>query len=222
MESSFWITFGLSLKLATVTTVVLLILSFPITYFMHFYRFRGMSILKAIITLPLVLPPTVLGYYLLLGMNDKSAIGGAWHSMMGQSLAFSFEGMVIGSVVYSLPFMINPVYTGLEGLPEDLEASSFSLGMGKWKTYTKVLVPNIKLSLLTAIAMTFAHTVGEFGVILMIGGSIEGKTKVASIAIYEELEALNFDLAGDYAILLLAFAFLMLLLVYSLRKRLDL
>lgn len=219
--TSLWTAFALSLKLAAMTTVVLFILALPISYCLHYYNFKGKSLLKALITLPLVLPPTVLGYYILLMLKDGSPIGTLWQNLFNEELAFTFTGILLGSVIYSLPFMINPIYAGLENLPRDIEESSFTLGRSKWQTYRLVLMPNIIPSIFTAIAMTFAHTMGEFGVILMIGGSIYGETKVASIAIYEELEALNFEVADNYAILLSGFSFMMLLIVYNVKKRIG-
>jgi molybdate transport system permease protein len=171
-------------------------------------------IIEAIVSLPLVLPPTVLGFYLLIAFSPESAIGSFLNDVFGLKLAFSFSGLVIGSIIYSLPFMIQPLQAGFAGLPSTLSEASFVLGKSKYQTITKVLIPNIKKSILTGIVLTFAHTVGEFGVVLMIGGNIPNQTKVVSIAIYDEVESLNYSTAHVYSGILLAVTFAILLLVY--------
>jgi len=165
--------------------------------------------------MPLVLPPTVLGFYLLVVFSPTSAVGSFLNDTLGVQFLFSFEGLVLASIFYSLPFMVHPIQSGLTNLPRAFSEASYMLGKSKFTTLRKVLLPNIKPSLITGVVLSFAHTLGEFGVVLMIGGSIPGKTKVASIAIYDEVEALNYDLANTYSIMLLVISFLILLLVYS-------
>ena len=204
----------LSLQLAFIVTVLLFVLSLPLIYFIYFYSFRSKPVLKAIVSLPLVLPPTVLGYYLLLILRPDGWLGQFSEAVLDTRLVFSFPGLVIGSMVFSLPFMINPILSALENLPNTYQEAAYTLGKSKWNTLWHVLLPNVRSSVVIAIIMTFAHTIGEFGVILMIGGNIPGQTRVASIAIYNEVEMLNFDKADLYALILLVFSFAVLLPVY--------
>ncbi len=207
--------FLLSLELALYTTLLLIALSIPLVYFLHFHGGKAAPVLKAIVSLPLVLPPTVLGYYLLVCFRPEGWVGQISEQLFGLRLVFSFPGLVIASVVFSLPFMINPILSALESLPAAYQDAAYTLGKSRWNTLWHVLLPNIKPSVVVGIVMTFAHTIGEFGVILMIGGNIPEKTRVASIAIYNEVEMLNYDYANTYAIVLLVFSFIALLLVYA-------
>ena len=209
-----WSPIILTLQLALITTVILLVISIPLAYWMANTKSRIKPIIEAIVSLPLVLPPTVLGFYLLIAFSPESAIGSFLNDVFGLKLAFSFSGLVIGSIIYSLPFMVQPLQAGFASLPSSLSEASFVLGKSKYQTITKVLIPNIKKSILTGIVLTFAHTVGEFGVVLMIGGNIPNQTKVVSIAIYDEVESLNYSNAHVYSGILLAVTFAILLLVY--------
>ena len=209
-----WSPIILTLQLALITTVILLVISIPLAYWMANTKSRIKPIIEAIVSLPLVLPPTVLGFYLLIAFSPESAIGSFLNDVFGLKLAFSFSGLVIGSIIYSLPFMVQPLQAGFASLPASLSEASFVLGKSKYQTITKVLIPNIKKSILTGIVLTFAHTVGEFGVVLMIGGNIPNQTKVVSIAIYDEVESLNYSTAHVYSGILLAVTFAILLLVY--------
>ena len=209
-----WSPIILTLQLALITTVILLVISIPLAYWMANTKSRIKSIIEAIVSLPLVLPPTVLGFYLLIAFSPESAIGSFLNDVFGLKLAFSFSGLVIGSIIYSLPFMVQPLQAGFSSLPSSLSEASFVLGKSKYQTITKVLIPNIKKSILTGIVLTFAHTVGEFGVVLMIGGNIPNQTKVVSIAIYDEVESLNYSTAHIYSGVLLTVTFAILLLVY--------
>jgi molybdate transport system permease protein len=164
--------------------------------------------------MPLVLPPTVIGFYLLIAFSPSNAFGNWINEWLGLRLVFSFEGLLLASVFYSLPFMVHPIQSGFTNLPKSLKEMSYILGKTRVTTIIKVLLPNIKPALLTGIVLAFAHTIGEFGVVLMIGGNIPGKTKVASIAIYDEVEALNYSAANTYSIILFALTFTILLLVY--------
>ena len=209
-----WSPIILTLQLALITTVILLVISIPLAYWMANTKSRIKSIIEAIVSLPLVLPPTVLGFYLLIAFSPESAIGSFLNDVFGLKLAFSFSGLVIGSIIYSLPFMVQPLQAGFASLPSSFSEASFVLGKSKYQTITKVLIPNIKKSILTGIVLTFAHTVGEFGVVLMIGGNIPNQTKVVSIAIYDEVESLNYSTAHVYSGILLSVTFAILLLVY--------
>ncbi len=209
----------LSLKLALVTTILLFILVLPLVYLIYFYSFRSKPLLKAVVSLPLVLPPTVLGYYLLILLRPDGWLGRLSDHLFDARLVFSFPGLVIGSLIFSLPFMVNPILSALENLPTSYREAAYTLGKSRWNILWHVLLPNIRSSVVVALVMTFAHTVGEFGVILMIGGNIPGETRVASIAIYNEVEMLNFDNADLYAGILLFFSFMVLLLVYLYQNR---
>ncbi len=209
-----WSPIILTLQLALITTVILLVISIPLAYWMANTKSRIKPIIEAIVSLPLVLPPTVLGFYLLIAFSPESAVGSFLNDVFGLKLAFSFSGLVIGSIIYSLPFMVQPLQAGFASLPASLPEASFVLGKSEYQTITKVLIPNIKKSILTGIVLTFAHTVGEFGVVLMIGGNIPNQTKVVSIAIYDEVESLNYSTAHVYSGILLAVTFAILLLVY--------
>ncbi len=218
MDSDFFTTLLLTFKLAFITTFVLLLIGIPVAYFLAFSRFRFKPFIETVVSMPLVLPPTVLGFYFLVFLGTESVIG-KFLEHFGIKLVFTFEGLVVGSVLYSLPFMVHPLQSGFQSVPKSLIEASYTLGKSKLETLFKVLLPNVKPSILTGIVLTFAHTIGEFGVVLMIGGSIPGETRVASIAIYEEVEALNYDKAGDYAFILLVITFLILLIVYTVNKK---
>ena len=211
-----WLTF----KLAIITSAVLLILAMPIAYWLAFGKFRARGVFEAIIGMPLVLPPSVIGFYLLLAFSPSHWFGGWVESLFGIRLVFSFQGLVIASIIYSLPFMVYPLRAGLQSLPPSMREASYILGKGHWETFFKILLPNCKSAVLTAFVLTFAHTVGEFGVVLMIGGNIPGVTKVASVAIYNEVEALNYPAANQYAFVLFSVTFTILLIVYSINNRL--
>ncbi|MBT8253870.1 MAG: molybdate ABC transporter permease subunit [Flavobacteriaceae bacterium] len=209
-----WDPLILTFKLALVTTLLLLVLSIPLSYWLANTRSRTKPIIETLISMPLVLPPTVLGFYFLLAFSPGNAFGEWINDWLGLKLVFSFPGLVVASILYSLPFMVHPIQSGLSGLPSSLSEAAFVMGKSKWTTLFKVQLPQIKASLLTGIVLSFAHTVGEFGVVLMIGGNIPGETRVASIAIYDEVEALNYDAANFYSLILIAITFVILLLVY--------
>ncbi len=209
-----WSPIILTAKLALVTTMILLIVSIPLAYWLAYSKSRIKPVIETLVSMPLVLPPTVLGFYLLMTFSPGNAFGSWLQDWFGIRLIFSFSGLVIGSVIYSLPFMVNPIQSGLASLPTSLTEASYVLGKSKIKTLFSVLLPNIKPSLLTGIVLAFAHTVGEFGVVLMIGGNIPEKTKVISIAIYDEVEALNYSNAHTYSLILVIITFIVLLSVY--------
>ncbi len=206
--------FWLSLKLAFITTLILFFLGILLVYFVYFFGGKLRPLLKAVVSLPLVLPPTVLGYYLLVFFQPEGWVGQLSEQLFGLRLVFSFPGLVIASVIFSLPFMVNPVLSAIENLPAYYREAAFTLGKSRWVTLTKVMLPNVKSSVVVGLVMTFAHTIGEFGVILMIGGNIPGETRVASIAIYDEVETLNYAGANFYAAILMVFSVLVLAGVY--------
>ena len=219
MDSAFLETMYITLKLAALTTLVLFFAGLPIANFLAYSRFYFKPVIEAIISMPLVLPPSVLGYYVLVAYSPRYWFGDMLSRVFNVRLAFSFEGILIASILFSLPFMIQPIQNGLRSLPDSFREASYTLGKSKFKTFFKVLLPNIKPSLITALALTFAHSIGEFGIVLMVGGNMPGETKVASIAIYDEIQALNFDLANRYAFILFAVSFSMLIIIYAINKK---
>jgi molybdate transport system permease protein len=214
-----WQPIWLTLRLASVTTLLLLILGIPLAGWLALSKFRLKPILEALVSLPLVLPPSVVGFYLLLAFSPTSRLGAWLLQTFDLQLVFSFEGLVVASLLYSLPFMVHPIQAGLENLPTSWREAAYTLGQSPVRTLWRVLLPNCKPALLTGIVLSFAHTIGEFGLVLMIGGNLPGQTRVASIAIYDEVELLHFDTAHTYAALLLGLSFVILLLVYSINKR---
>ncbi|GAA4306611.1 molybdate ABC transporter permease subunit [Compostibacter hankyongensis] len=210
----------LTLRLAVVATGLLLLVGVPLAAWLAASTSRFKAVFEAVVSLPLVLPPSVLGFYLLLAFSPTGRFGGLLSSLFDIRLVFSFGGLVLGSVIYSLPFMVHPVQAGLQSVPASLKEASYTLGKSRLRTFFSVLLPNIKPALLTGTVLSFAHTIGEFGVVLMIGGNIPGKTRVASIAVYDEVEASNYPAAHVYALLLLLVSFGILLLVYTLNRRL--
>jgi molybdate transport system permease protein len=209
-----WEPLFLTFKLAFVTTIILLLVSIPLAYWLAFSKNKIKPIIETLVSMPLVLPPTVLGFYLLIAFSPSNDFGKWLDEWLGLRLVFSFEGLVFASVIYSLPFMVHPIQSGFSNLSKSLLEASYMLGKSKMTTLAKVLLPNIKPSLLTGIVLAFAHTIGEFGVVLMIGGNMPGVTKVASIAIYDEVESLNYAAANSYSLILFALTFSILLLVY--------
>ncbi len=219
MENSFFQTMKLTFELAAVTTLILLLLGIPLGYFLSQTKSKIKPVIETLVSMPLVLPPSVLGFYLLLAFSPKNSFGSWLEETFDLRLVFSFEGLIIASVIFSLPFMVHPIQSGFSSLSKSLKEASFILGKSRLETLFYVLLPNIKPSLLTGIVISFAHTVGEFGVVLMIGGNIAGETKLASIAIYDEVEALNYDLANQYAFTLFIISFVILLFVYMINKK---
>lgn len=209
----------LTAKLAFITTLILLVIVIPLCYWLAYSRFRFKAVIEAIISLPLVLPPSVLGFYLLIAFSPENTFGKFLSEYLDLRLVFTFQGLILASVLYSLPFMVNPILSGLKNLPASLQEASFTLGKSRFSTILKIILPNIRPSLLTGIIMTFAHTVGEFGVVLMVGGSIPTETKVVSIAIYEEVESMNYDNANVYAGILFVFSFSILLAVHLINNK---
>ena len=206
----FWISF----KLATITTVILFILCVPFAWYLSQTKSKAKPILEAITALPLVLPPSVLGFYILVILSHNSPIGAFFEDTFGIKLVFNFTGLIIASCFYSLPFMVQPIQGGFESVNKNMLEASYISGKSKFETIIKVALPNMKPSLMTAIIITFAHTVGEFGIVLMLGGSIPGETKVASVAIYEFVEIMDYNSAHIYSAIMVLISFLVLLSVY--------
>jgi molybdate transport system permease protein len=219
MDVSFLETMKLTFELAAVTTFILLFIGIPLGYFLSQTKSKLKPVIETFVSMPLVLPPSVLGFYLLLAFSPKNAFGEFLQEKFDIRLVFSFEGLVIASIIFSLPFMVHPIQSGFSSLSSSLKEASYTLGKSRFETLWFVLLPNIRPSLLTASVITFAHTIGEFGVVLMIGGNIAGETKVASIAIYDEVESLNYEVANQYALTLFIITFAILLFVYAVNKQ---
>ena len=211
--------FVLSFKLAFVTTVILFFISLPLAWYLSQTRSKMKPLLEAITALPIVLPPSVLGFYILWALSQNSALGIFLEENFGIQLVFNFTGLVVASCFYSLPFMVQPLQSGFESLNKNMLEASYISGKSKLTTILKVALPNMKPALLTAIIVTFAHTVGEFGVVLMVGGSIPGETKVASVAIYEMVEIMDYSSAHIYSIIMLVISFIVLLSVYIFNQK---
>jgi molybdate transport system permease protein len=213
-----WSPIWLTLKLAAATTAILLLIGLPLAYWLSRGRSFVKIILDALIAMPLVLPPSVLGFYLLLAFSPQHGIGHWLQQNLNIQLVFSFPGLVLASVIYSLPFMIGPIKSALQQLPLSLSQASYTLGKSEFETFRKVLLPNIRPSLLTAIVLTFAHTLGEFGVVLMIGGNIPNVTRVASIAIYDAVENMDYASANNYSLVLFSLTFIIVIAVFIFNK----
>ncbi|WP_314333742.1 molybdate ABC transporter permease subunit [Capnocytophaga sputigena] len=206
-------------KMAVITTAVLFVFSLPIAYWLAYNKFKGKVIFEALVCMPMVLPPTVLGYYFLLLISPTRGFGKFLNDTFDIQLAFTFEGIVIASIIANLPFMIQPLQNGFIALPKSFKEAAYTLGKSRWTTFWRVLLPNIKPSIITGLALTFAHCIGEFGIVLMIGGSIPGETKIASIELYDQVQALNYDLANQYALILFAISFILLIIIFSINKK---
>ena len=209
----------LTVRLAAVTTIILLLVGTPLAWWLAHTRTRFKPVVEAVTALPLVLPPTVLGFYLLVFLSPSSTLGGLWLTTTGTTLTFSFTGLVIASMLYSLPFMVQPLQGVFEALGRGPLEAAASLRASPIDTFFTVITPLAFRGYLTAIVLTFAHTIGEFGVVLMVGGNIPGRTKVVSIQIYEQVETINYEAAHTLAAILLVFSFTVLLAVYAFNRR---
>jgi len=214
-----WTAIWLTLRLASLTTVILFVLGLPLAYWLATSTWRGKFLVEAIVALPLVLPPTVLGFYLLMAMGPRSPLGQLYESFSGRLLPFSFQGLLLASVVYSLPFAVRPFAAALAAVDWRLVEASWCLGVSWVRTFVRIILPLSWTGILTGLVLSFAHTVGEFGVVLMVGGNIAGVTRTVSVAIYDEVQALNYAAAHTTALFLLGFSFAVLSLTYALQRR---
>ncbi len=213
-----WTPFWLSFKLAGTTTLILFLIALPVAWWLSRTKSRAKPMFEALISLPIVLPPSVLGFYILWALAPNSPVGAFFEEYLGVKLVFSFTGLVVASCLYSFPFMVQPLQSGFESLDKNMLEASLLAGKTPFQTLWRVALPNIKPSLLTALIVTFAHTVGEFGVVLMVGGSIPGETKVASVAIYEFVEIMDYENAHIYSAVMVALSFAVLLAVYTFNR----
>ena len=213
-----WEAIRLSLRLAALTTLALLALGLPLAHWLAFTRRRWKFLVEAVVGLPLVLPPTVLGFYLLVAMGSRSPLGQAWTALTGHPLAFSFEGLLAASILYSLPFTVQPFAAAFAAVDRGLLEASWCLGVSRARTFLRLVVPLSWAGILTGMVLSFAHTLGEFGVVLMVGGDLPGRTRTVSIAVFDQVQALDYAAAGRTALLLLGVSFTVLALVYGLRR----
>lgn len=221
MDTQFAQTLWLTFQLAMSTTAILFVIGLPFAYWLAYTKVKMKAFIEALVSMPMVLPPSVIGYYLLVAYSPHNWFGEWLGWAFDVRLAFTFEGILVASVIFSLPFMVQPLHNGLRTLPDSLREASYTLGKSKLTTFFRILLPNIKPSVITAVALTFAHSIGEFGVVLMVGGSIPGETRVASIAIYDEVQALNFNAANTYALILFLISLVLLTTIYSVNKKYD-
>ncbi len=210
---------ALTLRLAAIVAGLLFFLAMPIAYWIAYTRRPWKFLVEAVVALPLVLPPTVLGFYLLLLFGPLTPVGRGFQHLTGHMLAFTFEGLVIGSVLYSLPFAVQPMAASFTAIDPHLLAASSTLGASRWRTFLRIILPLSVPGLITAVTLSFAHTIGEFGVVLMIGGNIPGATQTISIAIYDQVQALDYAAANSAALVLLVISFVLLSVVYGFNRR---
>lgn len=221
LSPALWQALGLTLRLAAVTTVLLGLIGLPLAHWLNTTRLRVAPVLEALVTLPIVLPPTVIGFYLLVAFSPQHAPGSWWVALFGDPLTFTFTGLVIASVLYSLPFAVQPFQAALRAVPPELIDAGRASGATAWRTWWRVHLPLARRGVGAGLTLGFAHTLGEFGVVLMIGGSLPGRTKVASIALYDEVQKLNYPQAHAFAATLLVVSFLLLVIVSILQRRRD-
>jgi molybdate transport system permease protein len=214
-----WAALALTLRLALVTALILIVIAIPLANWLNTSRMRGIMFVETLVSLPIVLPPTVIGFYLLMLMSPQQPMGAAWMSLFGQPLPFSFAGLVAGSVVYSLPFAVQPIQSAFRNVSRDLVQSALALGLTRRQAFFSVVLPLSRNGILTGLSLSFAHTLGEFGVVLMLGGNIPGQTRVASIALYDETQKLNYAAAHAYALVLLAISFVILVAIAFFQRK---
>lgn len=215
-----WVAFWLSIKLGVFTVLILLPLSMFAARWLSISQFHGKSVLEAMLAVPLVLPPTVVGYYLLVGMSNDSFIGRWLVELTGQGVVFHFSGLLIASIIVNIPFAVQPMQRAFEAIPQDIRDSAACCGMSYWRQLLTVEIPLAWPGMLTALVLTFAHTLGEFGVVLMVGGSLPGETKTIAISIYDSVQSFDLEAAGKMSLILLIFSVLVLAIANSLSKRL--
>ncbi len=211
----------LSIRLSLCVSAILIVIAMPLAYWLAYSRWRGKFLLEAIVALPLVLPPTVLGFYMLIAMGPRGPLGGLWRSVFGHGLAFTFSGLVIASVLYSLPFAVQPLIASFESVDRKLLDASAILGASRLRTFGRVILPLSVPGIVTALVLSFAHTMGEFGVVLMVGGNLAGITRTVSIDIYDRVQSLDYVGANRMALVLLLISFAVLSLVYGINRRLG-
>jgi molybdate transport system permease protein len=214
-----WTAIGVTFQLATLTALILLVVGLPIAYWLTFSRWRWKFFVESVVALPLVLPPTVLGFYILVAIGPHSPVGQLYSRLVGHPLPFTFEGLLVASILYSLPFAVQPFSAAFDQLDRRLLEASWTLGVSRLATFFKLVLPLSTAGIVTGIVLSFAHTLGEFGVVLMVGGNIEGETRTVSIDIYDEVQSLNYAGAAKTALFLLVISYTVLLLVYAMNRK---
>jgi molybdate transport system permease protein len=214
-----WNAFWLTIRLATLVALILFVIGVPIAAWISGSRWRWKFLLEAVIALPVILPPTVLGFYILTALGTRSPLGRYWQTLTGHTLAFTFEGLVIGSVLYSLPFAVQPFAAAFDSIDRKLVQASYTLGVPRIKTFWRVVLPLSKSGLITGVALSFAHTLGEFGVVLMVGGNIPGITRTVSVDIFDQVQAGNYASANHTSLVLLVISISILSFIYSLNRK---
>lgn len=218
LPSELWISLWLTIRLAAVVTVLLLVISVALGYWFSVSSWRGMMLVETLVNMPIVLPPTVIGFYLLALFAPDEPLGRLWLSITGTTLSFTFWGLVVGSILYSLPYAVQPVTAAFRSVERSHVDAAISMGATPWRAFWRITIPLSRRGLLTGAILAFAHTIGEFGVVVMLGGSIPGETRVASIALYDEVQKLNYPTAHTFAALLLVISFVLLFLLGLLQK----
>lgn len=214
-----WVAIAVTLKLAALTALILVVIGLPLAYWLTFSRRRWKFLVESVVALPLVLPPTVVGFYILVAIGPHSPIGQFYTTLVGHPLPFTFEGLLLASVLYSLPFAVQPFATAFAQVDRHLIEASWTLGVSRFKTFFKLIVPLSTAGVVTGAVLSFAHTLGEFGVVLMVGGNIQGVTRTVSIDIYDEVQALNYAGAAKTALFLLVVSYAVLLGVYAMNRK---
>jgi molybdate transport system permease protein len=214
-----WQSLWLTVRLAAMVAAILFLIALPVAYWITYSRWRWKFLAEAVVALPIVLPPTVLGFYLLIALGPRSPLGHLWQALTGHTLVFTFQGLVIGSVIYSLPFAVQPFAASFAAVDSRLIAASATLGASRLRTFLEIILPLSVSGLVAGVVLSFAHTMGEFGVVLMIGGNIPGITRTVSIDIYDQVQALNYSAASVTALVLLGISFILLSLVYALNRK---
>ena len=214
-----WQSLWLTIRLAALVAAILFLIALPIAYWITYSRWRWKFLAEAVVAMPIVLPPTVLGFYLLVALGPRSPVGHLWQALTGHTLVFTFQGLVVGSIIYSLPFAVQPFAASFAAIDRRLIAASATLGASKLRTFLEIILPLSVSGIVAGIALSFAHTLGEFGVVLMIGGNIPGVTRTVSIDIYDQVQALNYSAACVTAFVLLAISFVLLSFVYALNRK---
>jgi len=214
-----WTAIEITIKLATMTALALVVIGLPVAYWLTFSQWRWKFIVESVVALPLVLPPTVLGFYILVAIGPRSPVGRFYSDVVGHPLPFTFEGLLFASILYSLPFAVQPFATAFEQIDRRLIEASWTLGVSRLNTFFKLIIPLSTAGMVTGFVLSFAHTLGEFGVVLMVGGNIEGETRTVSIDIYDEVQALNYVGAAKTALFLLAISYTVLLVVYAMNRK---
>ena len=214
-----WLAIWLSVRLSFWTMLILLFISLPVAFWLVFSKWRFKFLVEAVVALPIVLPPTVLGFYILVAIGPRSPIGRLYREVTGQTLPFSFRGLLIASVLYSLPFAVQPIASAFKSMDRRLIEASWCLGVSRFGTFVRLIVPLSVPGIVTGMVLSFAHTLGEFGVVLMVGGNLPGITRTVSISIYDEVQAVNYGAAGETSLILLGISFAVLAVTYGLQKR---